>query len=132
LFFYTFHFQPLGQEMQTSHPTMANILSLKSKKREPYATSPLVPAFAASATLANTAGRSDAGQALAGRWCASCHLVAPEQGQASADVPTFQLIANSLGKLDRLEGLSADPHPRPWPSASRARKSKISWRIVSH
>ena len=86
---------------------MANILSLKSKKREPYATSPLVPAFAASATLANTAGRSDAGQALAGRWCTSCHLVASEQGQASADVPTFQLIANSLGKLDWLEGLSA-------------------------
>ena len=35
---------------------------------------------------------------LAKRWCASCHLVSPEQQRASTDVPPFAVIAKSLAR----------------------------------
>jgi len=44
------------------------------------------PALAAPADAA-------AGRALAERWCAACHLVAPGQGGAVSDAPTFAAIA---------------------------------------
>ncbi|MEJ1159848.1 c-type cytochrome [Prosthecomicrobium sp. N25] len=33
------------------------------------------------------------GERLARRWCAECHVVAPDQKTASADVPGFSAIA---------------------------------------
>jgi cytochrome c2 len=33
------------------------------------------------------------GEIIAKRWCAACHLVAPEQKQAVADVPSFAAVA---------------------------------------
>lgn len=53
-----------------------------------------------------------AGQAIAERWCASCHLVSPEQERAMDGVPSFQAIA-ARGDLtgDTLEAFLTDPHP---------------------
>ena len=48
------------------------------------------------------------GGELARRWCAACHLVDSAQKQASADVPSFAMIAqksDSVGNL--VEGISA-------------------------
>ncbi|MBL8589513.1 MAG: c-type cytochrome [Methylobacteriaceae bacterium] len=33
------------------------------------------------------------GEVLARRWCASCHLVAPDQARATPDTPSFAAIA---------------------------------------
>lgn len=45
--------------------------------------------------LAQPAGAADAarGDTLARRWCAACHLVAPDQGRATPDAPSFAAIA---------------------------------------
>jgi mono/diheme cytochrome c family protein len=52
------------------------------------------------------------GKVLAERWCASCHLVAPEQRQASADVAPFAAIGrNRAFTADRLAFFLLDPHP---------------------
>lgn len=49
-------------------------------------TSVLASALAAASDLKN-------GEQLARRWCATCHLVAADQSQANADVPSFLSIA---------------------------------------
>lgn len=55
---------------------------------------------------------AEAGEDLARRWCATCHLVAPDQLLASADAPSFAAIAaESEGKFDWLAVYLADPHP---------------------
>ncbi len=53
------------------------------------------------------------GKVLAERWCASCHLVAPEQRQANADVASFAAIGRD--RAFTAEGLAfflLDPHPK--------------------
>jgi mono/diheme cytochrome c family protein len=75
-------------------------------------------AFFASSALAGGTPRE--GQALAERWCASCHLV-NEQKQASADVPSFRSIAKRSDKLDWLHAFLADSHP-PMPNLSLTRQ----------
>ncbi len=53
------------------------------------------------------------GKALAEVWCATCHLVAPEQRQASADVPTFASIGEQPDfNAARLALFLLDPHPK--------------------
>jgi mono/diheme cytochrome c family protein len=53
------------------------------------------------------------GKALAQVWCANCHLVAPDQRQASADVPTFAAIAERPDfNVGRLAFFLLDPHPK--------------------
>jgi mono/diheme cytochrome c family protein len=82
----------------------------------------LVLAFTGTFSLsAHAAGNDRAGQMLAERWCASCHLVTPEQTQASADVPSFRSIAEKSEKLKWLEGFLLDPHP-PMPNLSLTRQ----------
>lgn len=44
------------------------------------------------------------GERLARRWCAGCHLVAPDQTQASPDAPSFSALANAPGRTP--EGLA--------------------------
>jgi mono/diheme cytochrome c family protein len=53
------------------------------------------------------------GLEIAKRWCASCHVVSPDQKRASADVPTFAAIARSP-TFDRrsLAFFLLDPHPK--------------------
>ena len=50
---------------------------------------------------------------LAKRWCASCHLVSPDQQRASADVPPFATIAQSPNfDPKRLAYFLLEPHPK--------------------
>lgn len=66
-------------------------------------------------------GDAETGKAVAERWCASCHLVSPDQTSAMADVPSFQSIAQrSDSEIDALESFLADPHP-PMPDLSLTR-----------
>lgn len=61
------------------------------------------------------AGAADAGHGgdLAKRWCASCHVVTPEQKQASADVPPFVEIARKPSfSAEKLAYFLLDPHPK--------------------
>lgn len=53
------------------------------------------------------------GAELAKRWCASCHVVASGQKQASADVPSFAAIANKSDfSAEKLAFFLLDPHPK--------------------
>jgi len=53
------------------------------------------------------------GLALAIRWCASCHVVSPEQQRASADVPPFATIATSPNfDAKQLAYFLLNPHPK--------------------
>ncbi|HUO55007.1 MAG TPA: c-type cytochrome [Rhodoblastus sp.] len=62
------------------------------------------PAFAAPPDAAH-------GGEIAKRWCAACHLVAANQKEASADVPSFFDIAARKTKGD-LTAFLTDPHPK--------------------
>ena len=53
------------------------------------------------------------GADLAKRWCASCHVVANGQTQASADVPSFAAVARRPDfSPERLAFFLLDPHPK--------------------
>ena len=59
------------------------------------------------------AADADHGADLAKRWCASCHVVAGNQAQASADVPSFAAIARKPDfRQDKLAFFLLDPHPK--------------------
>lgn len=68
------------------------------------------------------------GRDLAKRWCASCHLVSPDQQSASADVPPFATIANSLNfDPKRLAYFLLEPHPKmPQMALSRSAADDIA------
>jgi mono/diheme cytochrome c family protein len=68
------------------------------------------------------------GERLARLWCASCHVVAPNQTGASADVPTFEAIGRMPG-FDRtkIAFFLLDPHPKmPNMSLSRIEASDLA------
>ncbi|MBB4361341.1 mono/diheme cytochrome c family protein [Bradyrhizobium sp. CIR18] len=66
--------------------------------------------FSASSAFAADAGH---GADLANRWCASCHVVANGQTQASADVPSFISVARRPDfSPERLAFFLLDPHPK--------------------
>jgi mono/diheme cytochrome c family protein len=52
------------------------------------------------------------GKAIAQRWCSACHLVAPEQTRAVADVPSFAAVARKKLPADSLKAFLSDPHPK--------------------
>jgi mono/diheme cytochrome c family protein len=53
------------------------------------------------------------GEQLARRWCSSCHLVAADQLQASADVPPFSVIARMPNFTpEKVAFFLLDPHPK--------------------
>jgi mono/diheme cytochrome c family protein len=65
------------------------------------------------------------GERLARQWCASCHVVAADQKQASADVPAFATIAKmSDFSRDKLAFFLLDPHPK-MPNMSLTRNEAI-------
>jgi mono/diheme cytochrome c family protein len=75
----------------------------------------LVLILASAAPLATAAMAADAdhGAVLAQRWCAACHLVASEQKQAVADVPSFASIARrSDFTPEKVAFFLLDPHPK--------------------
>ena len=54
-------------------------------------------------------GSAEAGKALAGRWCAACHLV--QLRLTTIDPPTFTAIANDSSKTpDYLRTFLVSPH----------------------
>jgi mono/diheme cytochrome c family protein len=66
--------------------------------------------LSASAVMAADA---DHGGELAKRWCASCHVVAGGQKQASADVPPFATIARKSDLTpEKVAFFLLDPHPK--------------------
>ena len=59
------------------------------------------------------AADADHGADLAKRWCASCHVVANGQTQASADVPSFAAVVRKPDfSAERLAFFLLDPHPK--------------------
>lgn len=70
----------------------------------------MMSGFGASSVLAADA---DHGADLAKRWCATCHVVANGQAQASADVPSFASVARRPDfSTERLAFFLLDPHPK--------------------
>jgi len=70
------------------------------------------------ATLLTTLQQSIAADAhhgaeLARRWCAACHIVAPDQTNGSTQAPPFSAIANRPGfDVNRLAYFLLNPHPK--------------------
>lgn len=59
------------------------------------------------------AADADHGADLAKRWCAACHVVAPGQAQANADVPTFAAVARQSDFTpEKVAFFLLDPHPK--------------------
>ncbi len=53
------------------------------------------------------------GEQLVKRWCASCHIVAPDQTHGADNVPTFATIARIPGfGPDKIATFLMDPHPK--------------------
>ena len=52
------------------------------------------------------------GGIIAKRWCAACHLVAPDQTKANSDAPSFASIAHKKPTSKALSAFLTDPHPK--------------------
>lgn len=50
------------------------------------------------------------GARLAQRWCASCHVIAPDQPKAAADAPSFAAIS-AARKVPEITGFLLRSHP---------------------
>jgi mono/diheme cytochrome c family protein len=75
----------------------------------------LVTGFVFAIGFGGVANGADAnhGAELAKRWCAGCHIVAPDQSQGSDEVPSFASIARKPGfGADKLTYFLLDPHPK--------------------
>jgi len=75
----------------------------------------ILPAAAALVIATSPGYAADAahGLDLAKRWCVSCHVVAPDQKEASADVPPFATIAKSPNfSAAGIAYFLLDPHPK--------------------
>jgi len=71
--------------------------------------------------LAASTGDAASGKEIAERWCASCHLVSPEQTAATTEAPPFASIAERTPEeLARLETMLTHPHP-PMPPLALSR-----------
>lgn len=83
---------------------------MRQHLRRIYLLLAVTSSFGTSSALAADA---DHGADLAKRWCASCHVVANGQTQASADVPSFVSIARRPDfSPERLAFFLLDPHPK--------------------
>lgn len=70
-----------------------------------------------------------AGQAIAGRWCASCHVVGTAPQSAASDAPTFASIVARDGDISGpwLAFRLLKPHPQmPQVSLSRAEAADLA------
>ena len=68
------------------------------------------------ATLPGYAADAAHGLDLATRWCASCHLVTPDQQTANADAPPFATIARAPHFGARLYPISCSIRTRKCPN----------------
>jgi mono/diheme cytochrome c family protein len=71
-------------------------------------------ALAAFALTTNAyAADADHGERLAKRWCAACHIVAPDQRHGQDNVPPFATIAKIPGfDANVIARFLMDPHPK--------------------
>ena len=75
----------------------------------------LAVAIAAPAVLAaGTLQAADVanGKQIAQRWCAACHVVAPDQTRGSTEVPSFASVAAKYADAKKLATFLASPYPR--------------------
>ena len=72
--------------------------------------------IAAAALIASAgegqAADSDNGRLIAEHWCAACHVIAPQQQQASDAVPTFAQIGESYDEAALAAFLASPQHSR--------------------
>jgi mono/diheme cytochrome c family protein len=70
----------------------------------------------------------DDGEKLARRWCAECHLVAPDQQRATTDAAPFATIARTPGfNPEKLSFFLLEPHPKmPNMALSRSDASDLA------
>jgi mono/diheme cytochrome c family protein len=73
------------------------------------------------------------GKRLSERWCASCHVVSPEQRGTASDAPPFSTVARQPGvDAGRLALFLLEPHPKmPSMSLTRAEAADIAGYITS-
>ena len=85
-------------------------------------------ALAANLTTAARAADASHGEIIAKRWCAACHVVAPDQKQGSDKVPSFVSIAKRPGfSTAKLAFFLLDPHPKmPDMALTRAEAEDIA------
>lgn len=88
-------------------------MTLSAHRRRTALARAAVAALALLASPAAFAADAERGETLAKRWCASCHIVAPDQTHGADAVPTFASIARrpdfSATKIARF---LMDPHPK--------------------
>jgi mono/diheme cytochrome c family protein len=62
---------------------------------------------------AQAASDADHGETIAKRWCAACHIVAPDQKQGADNVPSFASVGKRPGfSAAKLAQFLMDPHPK--------------------
>lgn len=72
-----------------------------------------VATIAAITTTVAIAADADHGETLAKRWCAACHIVAPDQKQGQDNAPPFATIAKIPGfDADLIAHFLMNPHPK--------------------
>ena len=67
------------------------------------------------ASLVSVAHAADAdhGETLARRWCAACHIVAPDQRSGADNAPSFVSVARRPDfSPAKLSSFLRDPHPK--------------------
>ena len=89
----------------------------------------VLPALASSAAAADAGN----GEKLAKRWCAACHVVAPDQARGSTGSPPFSEIATTPAfDAGKLALFLLAPHPRmPDMSLSRAEAADLAAYIAA-
>jgi mono/diheme cytochrome c family protein len=92
----------------------------------------VIAAYGLSASPAPAADANHGGD-LAKRWCASCHVVSPDQKQADADASPFTAVAAKPDfSAEKVAFFLLDPHPKmPNFSLSRSEAADLAAYIGS-
>jgi mono/diheme cytochrome c family protein len=81
-------------------------------------------------SVSTVVARADAddGEKLARRWCAGCHLVAPDQQRTTTDAPAFATIARVPEfNREKLVFFLLEPHPKmPGMALSRSEATDLA------
>jgi len=118
------------QEEPTMTPAKATLSpALRSPRRAGVAVAALA---ALSLTATAFAADADHGETLAKRWCAACHIVAPDQTHGQDNVPPFATIAKIPGfDAKVIARFLMDPHPKmPDMQLSRGEADDLAAYIV--
>jgi mono/diheme cytochrome c family protein len=93
----------------------------------------LFTAAAVSAASAAIAADASNGGRLAARWCAACHVVAPNQRGTTGEAPPFATIARRADfSAARIALFLLDPHPKmPDMALTRSEAADLAAYIAS-